>query len=64
MLRTLSQIKSGQVSWIVKQTSAFGRVYKKLVKRLTEAVDDEITAVAENPFIGTKNKGDLSQLYV
>lgn len=52
------------MSWGIKQTSAFSRVYKKLDKKLTEAVDDAISAVVENPYVGTKKKGDLAQLYV
>lgn len=52
------------MSWGIKQTSAFSRVYRRLDNKLTEAVDDAISVVAENPNIGTKKKGDLAQLYV
>ena len=52
------------MTWDVRQTRRFARVYKKLHEnRLTE-VDAAVEAVARNPDSGEKKKGDLAELCV
>ena len=46
------------------QTRRFGRAYKKLHCRIAEAVDEAVAAIARNPDIGEKKKGDLARLRV
>ena len=50
--------------WRVLQTRRFSRVYKKLHDNLVQDVDDAVAAIAANPDIGEKKKGDLASLYV
>jgi mRNA interferase RelE/StbE len=52
------------VSWEVRQTRRFSRVYKKLPDNVAADVDKAIGAVAQNPDLGEKKKGDLSALWV
>lgn len=52
------------MSWDVRQTRRFARVYKKLHDNVVTEVDDAIDAVAENPDIGEQKKGDLAELWV
>ena len=52
------------MSWAVQQTRRFARTYKKLHDGLVIEVDQAVAAVAENPDIGQKKKGDLSDLWV
>ncbi|MBF0182828.1 MAG: type II toxin-antitoxin system RelE/ParE family toxin [Magnetococcales bacterium] len=52
------------MSWEVRQTRRFARSYKKLHDNVIIEVDAAIAAVAENPDIGEKKKGDLSELWV
>ena len=53
------------MSWQVRQTRRFARVYKKLtnIALITDA-DDAVAAVADNPDKGERKKGDLAQLWV
>lgn len=53
------------MSWTVHQTRRFSRVYKKLTNALLIAdTDAAVVTVAQNPDIGERKKGDLSQLWV
>jgi len=52
------------VSWKVEQTRRFARTYKKLHDNIVSDVDEAVSAVAENPDIGEKKKGDLVDLWV
>jgi hypothetical protein len=48
----------------VRQTRRFARSYKKPHDNLVVAVDQAVSGVADNPDIGEKKKGDLSELWV
>ncbi|MCL2656653.1 MAG: type II toxin-antitoxin system RelE/ParE family toxin [Betaproteobacteria bacterium] len=48
------------MNWEVRQTRHFARAYKKLHDTLVADVD----AVAQNPDVGEKKKGDLAHLWV
>ena len=51
--------------WQVQQTRRFARVYKKLTQiSLIADTDAAVEAVAENPDVGERKKGDLGQLWV
>lgn len=52
------------MSWAVRQTRRFARSYKKLHDNAVAEADVAVEAVAENPGIGTKKKGDLAELWV
>lgn len=52
------------MSWGVRQTRRFARTYKKLQDNAVAEVDTAVEAVAQNPDIGEKKKGDLSALWV
>ena len=53
------------MSWQVQQTRRFARVYKKLTQiSLIADTDAAVEAVAENPDLGERKKGDLGQLWV
>jgi mRNA-degrading endonuclease RelE of RelBE toxin-antitoxin system len=52
------------VSYSVVQTRRFARQYKKLHDNVIADVDLAITAVADNPDIGERKKGDLAVLHV
>lgn len=52
------------MSWQVRQTRRFARTYKKLHDNVVVEVDAAVEAVAQNPDIGDKKKGDLSELWV
>ena len=52
------------MSWEVRQTRRFARIYKKLHDNLAADVDTAVSAVADNPDIGDRKKGDLSDLWV
>lgn len=52
------------MSWEVRQTRRFARIYKKLHDNMVADVDAAVTAVAHNPDIGEKKKGDLAELRV
>ena len=52
------------MSWNVRQTRRFARTYKKLLDNVAAEVDTVVEAVAQNPNIGEKKKGDLSELWV
>ena len=46
------------------QTRRFARQYKKLHVNIATDVDAAVEAVAENPDIGERKKGDLAELFV
>ncbi len=52
------------MSWDVRQTRRFARVYKKLHDNMLAEVDAAVEAVACNPDSGEKKKGDLAELWV
>ena len=53
------------MSWEVHQTRRFARTYKKLVNTaLIADTDAAVAAVAQNPDVGERKKGDLAQLWV
>lgn len=53
------------MSWQVQQTRRFARVYKKLTSTtLIADTDAAVAAVAQNPDVGERKKGDLDQLWV
>lgn len=53
------------MSWQVQQTRRFARVYKKLTNpTLIADTDTAVAAVAQNPDVGERKKGDLAQLWV
>jgi mRNA interferase RelE/StbE len=52
------------MTWDVRQTRRFARIYKKLHDNVAIEVDGAIGVVAVNPDIGEKEKGDLSELWV
>lgn len=53
------------MSWQVMQTRRFARVYKKLTNTaLIADTDAAVADVADDPDIGERKKGDLTQLWV
>jgi len=52
------------MTWDVRQTRRFARIYKKLHDNVVTEVDGAIEVVAGNPDIAEKKKGDLSELWV
>ena len=52
------------MSYDLKQTRRFARVYKKLPDAVAADVDSAAYAVAENPKVGERKKGDLAALFV
>lgn len=53
------------MSWQVQQTRRFARVYKKLTNAtLIADTDVAVATVADNPDVGERKKGDLTQLWV
>lgn len=53
------------MTWEVRQTRRFARVYKKLTNAsLIADTDAAVATVADNPDIGERKKGDLAQLRV
>jgi mRNA interferase RelE/StbE len=53
------------MSWNIQQTRRFTRVYKKLTNAtLIADTDTAVATVADNPDVGERKKGDLTQLWV
>ena len=52
------------MSYQIKQTRRFARIYKKLHDNVIKEVDTAVQAVADNPKLGERKKGDLAQLLV
>lgn len=53
------------MSWAVRQTRRFARVYKKLTNAtLIADTDAAVVTVAQDPEVGERKKGDLAQLWV
>lgn len=48
----------------VQQTRRFARQYKKLHDNIAVDVDKTVAAIAEDPSIGERKKGDLAELLV
>ncbi len=52
------------MSYQIRQTRRFARIYKKLHDNVIKEVDTAVQAVADNPKLGERKKGDLAQLLV
>lgn len=52
------------MKYAVEQTRRFARQYKKLHDNIAEDVDAAVVKVGNQPAIGERKKGDLSDLYV
>jgi mRNA interferase RelE/StbE len=52
------------MSWEVRQTRRFARAYKKLHANVAADVDAVVEAVAAEPDLGERKKGDLAALRV
>jgi mRNA interferase RelE/StbE len=52
------------VSYAVSQTRRFARQYKKLHDNVAADVDAAVAAIAANPLVGERKKGDLADLLV
>ncbi|PJD93240.1 MAG: addiction module toxin RelE [Legionella sp.] len=52
------------MTWIIKQSSSFKRVVKKLPKSYKIILDEEIKKLLQNPYLGERKKGDLDFLHV
>lgn len=52
------------MSYGVVQTRRFARQYKKLHDNVAASVDDAVKAVASEPTIGERKRGDLANLVV
>jgi mRNA interferase RelE/StbE len=53
------------MTWAVRQTRRFARVYKKLTHpTLIADTDAAVATVAYDPDVGERKKGDLAQLWV
>ena len=52
------------MSFALKQTRRFARAYKKLHEQVATDVDIAAAAVAANPSVGERKKGDLADLFV
>jgi len=48
----------------VVQTRRFARAYRKLHPNVAADIDDAVSAVAGNPQLGERKKGDLAALHV
>ena len=51
-------------AYTLRQTRRFARTYKKLHDNVASDVDAAALAVADNPQLGERKKGDLSDLFV
>lgn len=52
------------MSYSLKQTRRFARAYKKLHDNIVADVDTATEAVAVDPAVGERKKGDLADLFV
>lgn len=52
------------MNWQVLQTRRFARAYKKLHDPVAADVDAAVAAIASDPDVGEKKKGDLARLWV
>lgn len=52
------------MKWEVRQTRRFARAYKKLHDNVAGDVDVAADAIASDPGLGEKKKGDLADLWV
>ena len=52
------------MSYEVRQTRRFARQYKKLHDNVAADVDQAVEAVADDPAIGERKRGDLAALFV
>lgn len=52
------------MTWEVRQTRRFGRIYKKLNNTIARDVDAAVAIIASDPDTGQQKKGDLARLWV
>ena len=52
------------MSYALRQTRRFARAYKKLHDNVAADVDAAAEAVADDPTVGERKKGDLAELLV
>ena len=52
------------MSYSLKQTRRFARAYKKLHDNVAADVDTATEVIADDPAVGERKKGDLSELFV
>ena len=52
------------MSYSLKQTRRFARAYKKLHDNVAADVDVATEVIADDPAVGERKKGDLSELFV
>lgn len=52
------------MAYAVIQMRRFARQYKKLNDKTAKDVDEAVVKISENPLIGERKKGDLSNLLV
>ncbi len=52
------------MSYALRQTRRFARAYKKLHDNVAADVDAAAEAVADDPTVGERKKGDLAELFV
>ncbi len=52
------------MSWEVFQSRRFSRQYKKLHDNVAADVDSAVEAIAAQPSLGERKKGDLADLFV
>lgn len=52
------------MSWEVFQSRRFSRQYKKLHDNVAADVDSAVEAIAAQPSLGERKKGDLTDLFV
>ena len=52
------------MQWTAKQTRRFVRAYKKLNQQVALDVNKAVELICIDPTVGTRKKGDLSELWV
>lgn len=52
------------MNWQALQTRRFARAYKKLHDSVAADADAAVAAIASDPDVGEKKKGDLARLWV
>jgi mRNA-degrading endonuclease RelE of RelBE toxin-antitoxin system len=52
------------MSYTLQQTRRFARAYKKLHDKVAADVDTAAGAIAQDPTLGERKKGDLAELFV
>jgi mRNA interferase RelE/StbE len=52
------------MAYLIVQKRRFARQYKKLHNNIVQDVDTAIEKIAQDPAIGERKKGDLTELFV